>query len=162
MPPVRLLESAPRRSPRQRETTGTRAISRLAPSAVAIAAQNTVQSSVAPSAHAPNGSAPTSTWKAPAATTAPATPAARPTTMDSASSCCSSRRRSAPNAARTASSVARPSTCPSMRDATLVQAMSRIIPIAASVASSAGRMEPTRNSRTGVTAAFFVLSHCAG
>ena len=41
----------------------------------------------------------------------------------------------------------------------MAQAMSRIRPIAAKVAMSDGRIEPSNCSRIGVTDAFFVLSH---
>jgi hypothetical protein len=39
--------------------------------------------------------------------------------------------------------------------------MRRISAMAPSVASSAGRIGPSRSSRTGVMLAFLVLSHCS-
>ena len=46
-----------------------------------------------------------------------------------------------------------------MSAATLAHAMSRMSPMAANVATSAGRMDPSSASRMGVTDAFRVLSH---
>jgi hypothetical protein len=68
----------------------------------------------------------------------------------------------APSAARTAISVARVSTCPSINAATFVQAIRSSSAIAASVAIRLGRTSPTRNSRAGVTDGDFVLSHRDG
>ena len=79
-----------------------------------------------------------------AASRAPTTPASAPTSNDSNTSCCARRWRPAPRAERTAISVARPPTWPSMRAATLTQAISRMSAMATKVAISPGRTSPTR------------------
>ena len=140
---------------------GTRMTSDAAITAMAIADAKTRQSG-AVEAHAPSGSASMTTVKPTRARAAPTVPATAATISTSTISCCASRCRLAPSAERTANSADRASTCPSTRAATLAHPIKRISVVAASVASSAGRMGPRRSSRTGVIRRSFALSRRAG
>jgi hypothetical protein len=161
MPPVLERLSASRRSPRQSEIDGTRTTRTTASTAIASAATNMVASNVALSAHAPMGRDWARIRKPATASPAPISPAPSPSSSDSMTTCWTSRRRFAPSAARTAISVARPSIWPSMSAATLAHAMRRMSAMATKVASSAGRMEPSKASRIGVTTGLRVRSHCS-
>src|SRR3954464_89817 len=152
IPPARAVAIVACRSLRHSATSGMIAIADAASIATASDVASTVQSSDAVSASAPSGSDRRSTLNPPAASAAPTAPARTPINSDSSTSCWTSRCRPAPSAVRTASSLLRPATWPSISADTFTQAINRMSPIAANVASSPVRTSPTRNSRSGVTA----------